>query len=174
MEICWNGYFLAFLDGSYIEESFSKNTARKNHFKTLFLLIVQAAFLSVEVCICDSFVKFRKDGYILAVLAGYLLRGLFRGGYLWQLYYKELSMGVKWPFLMPTKWEHLFQGCFSLEYFRLGELPVFNGHSTNQRYFNSALASTIFSKNFSTNFFFGLYFSRFQCLPIRGMIFRKP
>ena len=28
------------------------------------------------------FVKFRKDGYILAVLAGYLLRGLFRGGYL--------------------------------------------------------------------------------------------
>jgi len=33
---------------------------KKNHFKTLFLLIVQAAFLSVEVCICDFFVKFRK------------------------------------------------------------------------------------------------------------------
>ena len=124
-------------------------------FGTLFLLIVQVAFLSVEVCICDFFVKFRKDGYILTVLVGYLLRGLFRIWYLWQLYYKELSMGVKWPFSMPTKWEHLFLGCFSLEYFRRGELPVFNGHSTNQRYFNSALASTVFSKNFLTNFFFG-------------------
>lgn len=58
--------------------------------------------------VCDFFVNFRKDSYILAILVGYLLRGLFRGGDLWQLYYKELSMGVKWPFSMPTKWEHLF------------------------------------------------------------------
>ena len=124
--------------------------------------------------VCDFFVNFWKDGYILAFLVGYLLRGLFRSGYLWQLYYKESSMGVEWLFSMPTKWEYLFQGCFSIEYFRRGELPVFNGHSTNQRYFNSAITSTIFFKNFLTNFFFRLYFDLFRCLPIREMIFRKP
>ena len=38
---------------------------------------------SHECCaICDFFVNFRKDSYILAVFVGYLLRGLFRGGYL--------------------------------------------------------------------------------------------
>ena len=30
--------------------------------------------------VCDFFVNFRKDSYILAILVGYLLRGLFRGG----------------------------------------------------------------------------------------------
>ena len=52
--------------------------------------------------VCDFFVNFQESGCILAFLVGYLLRGLFRSGYLWQLYYKELSMGVKWPFSMPT------------------------------------------------------------------------
>ena len=102
-----------------------------------------------------TFMEICWNGYFLAFLAGYLLRGLFQSGYLWQLYYKESSMGAKWPFSMPTKWEDLFQGCFSLEYFRRCKLSASVGCLTNWRYFNSAVASTIFSKKFSTNFFFG-------------------
>ena len=30
--------------------------------------------------VCDFFVNFRKDSYILAILVGYRLRGLFQGG----------------------------------------------------------------------------------------------
>ena len=162
------------MEGSFFETIFSKNMSCPCLLSSYFFASTEKRKSHKCCAICDFFVKFRKNGYILAVLAGYLLRGLFRAGNLWQLYYKELSMGVKWPFSMPTKWEHLFQGCFSLEYFRRGELPVFNGHSTNRRYFDSALASTIFSKNFLTNFFFGLLFGLSRCLPSRGTIFRKP
>ena len=47
------------------------------------------------------------------------------------------------------------------------------GRPADRRYFNQAAASTILSKNFSTNFFFRVLFGRFQCLPSRGMFFRK-
>ena len=48
------------------------------------------------------------------------------------------------------------------------------GRPMDRRYFNRVAASTIFFKNFSTNFFFRLYFGLFRRLPIRGTIFRKP
>ena len=83
MEICWNCYFLAFLDGSYIEDSFSghkilpEKFSRYPYLGALFLLIVQAAFLSIEICICDFFVNFWKWGCLLGIFVGYLLGGLF-------------------------------------------------------------------------------------------------
>ena len=48
------------------------------------------------------------------------------------------------------------------------------GRPMDRRYFNRVATSTIFFKNFSTNFFFRLYFGLSRCLPIRGTIFRKP
>ena len=48
------------------------------------------------------------------------------------------------------------------------------GYPMDRRYFNQEATSAIFSKNFLTNFFFGLLFGLSRCLPIRGTIFRKP
>ena len=53
------------------------------------------------------------------------------------------------------------------------EVPSSIGRPMDQCYFNQAATSTIFSKNFSTNFFFRLLFGRFRWLVSRGMIFRK-
>ena len=47
------------------------------------------------------------------------------------------------------------------------------GRPMDRRYFNRVATSTIFFKNFSTNFFFGLYFGLFRRLPIRGTIFSE-
>ena len=63
---------------------------------------------SLQLYFSRTFWQISFSGCFLAIFVGYLLRGLFRSGYLWQLYYKELSMGVKWPFSMPTKWDRLF------------------------------------------------------------------
>ena len=48
-----------------------------------------------------------------------------------------------------------FQECFDFGHAHRCKLSTSVGCSINWRYFNSALASTIFSKNFLTNFFFG-------------------
>ena len=63
---------------------------------------------SLQLYFSRTFWQISFSGCFLAIFVGYLLRGLFHGGHLWQLYYKEPSMGVKWPFSMPTKWERLF------------------------------------------------------------------
>ena len=47
------------------------------------------------------------------------------------------------------------------------------GRPMDRRYFNQEATSAIFSKNFSTNFFFRLYFGLFRRLPIRGTIFSE-
>ena len=54
------------------------------------------------------------------------------------------------------------------------KIPLSIGRPMDRRYFNQEATSAIFSKNFLTNFFFGLLFGLSRCLPIRGTIFRKP
>ena len=66
-----------------------------------------------------------------------------------------------------------FQEWFDFGYARRCKWPTSVGGSINQWYFNSAVASAIFSKNFLTNFFFGLLFGLSRRLVYRGIIFRK-
>ena len=47
------------------------------------------------------------------------------------------------------------------------------GRPVDRRYFNRVATSTIFSKNFLTDFFFGLLFGLSRRLVYRGIIFRK-
>ena len=69
---------------------------------------------------------------------------------------------------------HLFQDHFQLQALPLLQSFVLRRSPMEQCYFNQAATSTIFSKNFSTNFFFGLLLGRFRWLVSRGTIFRKP
>ena len=81
-------------------------------------------------------------------------------------------------------WNDLFQGLvyrgiffkttFNFRHCHYCKIPPSIGRPMDRRYFNRVATSTIFFKNFSTNFFFGLYFGLFRRLPIRGTIFRKP
>ena len=52
-----------------------KNFLNTPYFRVLFLLIVQTAFLSAELRICDFSVNFWKHGCILGVFVGYQLEG---------------------------------------------------------------------------------------------------
>ena len=52
------------------------------------------------------------------------------------------------------------------------KIPPSIGRPMDRRYFNRVATSTIFFKNFSTNFFFRLYFGLFRRLPIEGIFFQ--
>ena len=93
---------------------------------------------------CDFFVNFQKHCYVLAFFVGYLLRASF------------------------------FKTTFNFRHRHCCKVSPSIGYPMDRRYFNRVAASTIFFKNFSTNFFFGLLFGLSRCLPIRGTIFRKP
>ena len=93
---------------------------------------------------CDFFVNFQKHCYVLAFPVGYLLRASF------------------------------FKTTFNFRHRHCCKVPPSIGCPVDQRYFNQAATSTIFSKNFLTDFFFRLYFGRFRWLVSRGIIFRKP
>ena len=93
---------------------------------------------------CDFFVNFRRCGCILAFFVGYLLRASF------------------------------FKTSFNFRRCHCCKVPPSIGCPMDRRYFNQEATSAIFSKNFLTNFFFGLLFGLSRCLPIRGTIFRKP
>lgn len=81
-------------------------------------------------------------------------------------------------------WNDLFQGfvyrgiffktTFNFRHCHCCKVPPSISYPVDRRYFNQAATSTIFSKNFLTNFFFRLLFGLSRCLPIRGTIFRKP
>ena len=81
-------------------------------------------------------------------------------------------------------WNDLFQGLvyrgiffkttFNFRHCHYCKIPLSIGRPMDRRYFNQEATSAIFSKNFLTNFFFGLLFGLSRCLPIRGTIFRKP
>ena len=67
-----------------------------------------------------------------------------------------------------------FKTTFNFRHCHYCKIPPSIGRPMDRRYFNQEATSAIFSKNFSTNFFFGLLFGLSRCLPIRGTIFRKP
>ena len=81
-------------------------------------------------------------------------------------------------------WNDLFQGLvyrgiFFQDHLQLQALPLLQslpsiGRPADRCYFKRIATSTIFSKNFLTNFFFRVIFGLSRCLPIRGTIFRKP
>ena len=93
---------------------------------------------------CDFFVNFQKHCYVLAFFVGYLLRASF------------------------------FKTTFNFRHRHCCKVSPSIGYPMDRRYFNQEATSAIFSKNFLTNFFFGLLFGLSRCLPIRGTIFRKP
>ena len=93
---------------------------------------------------CDFFVNFQKHCYVLAFFVGYLLRASF------------------------------FKTTFNFRHCHCCKVSPSIGCPMDRRYFNQEATSAIFSKNFLTNFFFGLLFGLSRCLPIRGIIFRKP
>lgn len=143
-------YEMAFFAGSYIEGSF---------FKAIFFpkimnypcLILSYFFDSTEkhksyksYVACDFSVNFWKDGCLLGAFVGYLLRASF------------------------------FKTTFNFRHCHCCNVSTSIDCSVDRRYFNQAATSTIFSKNFLTNFFFRLLFGLSRCLPIRGTIFRKP
>ena len=72
----------AFLDAYQVRVFFQLSMKSKKinlhtpHFRPLFLLIVELNLW--KPLICDFFVNSRKDGCILAILVGHLLRGLFK------------------------------------------------------------------------------------------------
>ena len=67
-----------------------------------------------------------------------------------------------------------FKTTFNFRHCHYCKIPPSIGRPMDRRYFNQEATSAIFSKNFLTNFFFGLLFGLSRCLPIRGTIFRKP
>ena len=67
-----------------------------------------------------------------------------------------------------------FKTTFNFRHCHCCKVPPSISYPVDRRYFNQAATSTIFSKNFLTNFFFRLLFGLSRCLPIRGTIFRKP
>ena len=93
---------------------------------------------------CDFFVNSQKHCYVLAFFVGYLLRASF------------------------------FKTTFNFRHRHCCKVSPSIGYPMDRRYFNQEATSAIFSKNFLTNFFFGLLFGLSRCLPIRGTIFRKP
>ena len=66
-----------------------------------------------------------------------------------------------------------FKTTFNFRHCSCCKVPPSIGRPMDRRYFNRVATSTIFFKNFSTNFFFGLYFGLFRRLPIRGTIFSE-
>ena len=146
------------------------------HFRPLFLLIVET--LLWKSVICDLFVNSQKDGCLLVFFVGYLLRGLFQSRRFGLKNYNSITSFS--PMLRNRRSRclpsvgHLFQDHFQLQALPMLQSSVLHRSPMDQCYFNQAATSTIFSKNFSTNFFFGLLFGRFRWLVSRGTIFRKP
>ena len=92
---------------------------------------------------CDFFVNFQKHCYVLAFPVGYLLRASF------------------------------FETTFNFRHRHCCKVSPSIGRPVDRRYFNRVATSTIFSKNFLTDFFFGLLFGLSRRLVYRGIIFRK-
>ena len=153
-----------------------KSASAPPHFWPFFLLIIEPPLWRPVVC--DLFVNSQKHGCLLPFFVGYQVRGLFQK---WRFGFKNYNSITISPSMLWNRRSrrlpsvgHLFQDHFQLQALPMLQNSILHRSPMDQCYFNQAATSTIFSKNFSTNFFFGLYFSRFQCLPIRGMIFRKP
>ena len=175
-----NSFLLAFgysrwlvSKGAFLRWKFSPTPP---HFRPLFLLIVET--LLWRLVICDLFVNSQKDGCLLVFFVGYLLRGLFQSRRFGLKNYNSITSFS--PMLRNRRSRclpsvgHLFQDHFQLQALPLLQSFVLRRSPMDQCYFNQAATSTIFSKNFSTNFFFGLLLGRFRWLVSRGTIFRKP
>ena len=85
-----------------------------------------------------------------------------------------ISCGCRMAFLIG----HLlrasfFKTTFNFRHRHCCKVSSSIGRPMGRRYFNQEATSAIFSKNFSTNFFFRLYFGLFRRLPIRGTIFSE-
>ena len=146
------------------------------HFRPLFLLIVEVPLW--KPLIRDLFVNSQKDGCLLVFFVGYQVRGLFQK---WRFGFKNYNSITISPSMLWNRRSrrlpsvgHLFQDHFQLQALPMLQSSVLHRSPMDQCYFNQAATSTIFSKNFSTNFFFGLLLGRFRWLVSRGTIFRKP
>ena len=146
------------------------------HFWPFFLLIIEPPLWRPVVC--DLFVNSQKHGCLLSFFVGYQVRGLFQK---WRFGFKNYNSITISPSMLWNRRSrrlpsvgHLFQDHFQLQALPMLQSSVLHRSPMDQCYFNQAATSTIFSKNFSTNFFFGLLFGRFRWLVSRGTIFRKP
>ena len=143
-------YEMAPFAGSYIEGSFFQKRFLSKLHSYIYLIQSSLFCLTVGVClaeynlVCDFSVNFWRNGCILANLDAYQVKASF------------------------------FKTTFNFRHFRCCKVCPHIGCSTDQHYFNQTAPLAIFSKNFLTNFFFGLLFGLSRCLPIRGTIFRKP
>ena len=153
-----------------------KSASAPPHFWPFFLLIIEPPLWRPVVC--DLFVNSQKHGCLLPFFVGYQVRGLFQSRRFGLKNYNSITSFS--PMLRNRRSRclpsvgHLFQDHFQLQALPLLQSFVLRRSPMDQCYFNQAATSTIFSKNFSTNFFFGLLFGLSRCLPIRGTIFRKP
>ena len=101
-------------------------------------------FWLISIWMITSWLQVISCGCRMAFLIGYLLRASF------------------------------FKTTFNFRHRHCCKVSPSIGYPMDRRYFNQEATSAIFSKNFLTNFFFGLLFGLSRCLPIRGTIFRKP
>ena len=91
-----------------------------------------------------------------------------------QLNYNFPFDAMKQAFSTPTKCRaSFFKTTFNFRHRHCCKVSSSIGRPMDRRYFNQEATSAIFSKNFSTNFFFRLYFGLFRRLPIRGTIFSE-
>ena len=65
-----------------------------------------------------------------------------------------------------------FKTTFNFRHCHCCQVPPSIGRPVDRRYFNQEATSAIFSKNFLTNFFFGLLFGLSRCLPSVGHLFQ--
>lgn len=100
-------------------------------------------FWLISIWMITSWLQVISCGCRMAFLIGYLLRASF------------------------------FKTIFNFRHRHCCKVSSSIGRPMDRRYFNQEATSAIFSKNFSTNFFFRLYFGLFRRLPIRGTIFSE-
>ena len=154
----------------------AKNQRQHPPFLAIFLLIIEPPLWRPVVC--DLFVNSQKHGCLLPFFVGYQVRGLFQK---WRFGFKNYNLITISPSMLWNRRSrclpsvgHLFQDHFQLQALPMLQSSVLHRSPMDQCYFKRIATSTIFSKNFLTNFFFRVIFGLSRCLPIRGTIFRKP